>query len=597
MLILLCLPITSAFADEWHFSGVERVVAISDVHGAYDDMVATLQQSDVLDEERSWSGGETHLVLTGDMLDRGADSRRVMDLMMRIEAEALKTGGRVHVLLGNHEIMNLIGDLRYVADGEYAAFIDEESEDERDVWFAYFMRHMEEGLDEPAARKQFDEAAPPGFFGHRNAFRRDGIYGKWLLEKPLMIVINDTAYVHGGLPPYVAEHGLAGVNGTLKTDVLDYMSTSSRLQKAGILSPVDGFRERAKTLQKRMQGRQLGDGVEATARKLLELGDSPVHGMEGPMWYRGSSTCSELVEGGALNEALQKIGASRVVIGHTTTFSRQVQQRLSGRVIEINTGMLKPSYGGSGYALVIENDVVSVVSQDGTPDLTPIKLPRQVGYESDAIDDDILSGILMNGTATDLNKGTEAWKLLSVAADDTTVLAYFKPLPTEKIFIPELAAYRLDRMLGLDMIPVTVLREIEGEPGTLQFVPVETLSESERISDDGGRKASCSLEKQQNAMHVFDALIHNTERAPLSMLYNPDDWQLILIVHENSFEAEEVPLLRVGKTAAGIDGQWQTALLELSDQVLRDNLGDVLDDARLKALARRRDALIEISAR
>ncbi|MCK5326784.1 MAG: metallophosphoesterase, partial [Woeseiaceae bacterium] len=131
-MICLCLPLSLAQADEWHFSDVERIVAVSDIHGAYDALVATLQEAEVIDKRLAWSGGKTHLVITGDVLDRGPDSRRVMDLMIRLEHEAPLAGGRVHQLLGNHEVMNLIGDLRYVADEEYAAFLDFESVEERE---------------------------------------------------------------------------------------------------------------------------------------------------------------------------------------------------------------------------------------------------------------------------------------------------------------------------------------------------------------------------------------------------------------------------------------------------------------------------------
>jgi len=124
--VLFCLfmPLSSAQADEWHFSGVERIVAVSDIHGAYNALVTTLQEADVIDDNLAWSGGKTHFVITGDLLDRGPDSRRVMDLIIRLEYEAPLAGGRVHQLLGNHEVMNLIGDLRYVSDEEYAAFLD-----------------------------------------------------------------------------------------------------------------------------------------------------------------------------------------------------------------------------------------------------------------------------------------------------------------------------------------------------------------------------------------------------------------------------------------------------------------------------------------
>ena len=63
-----------------------------------------------------------HSVQTGDVPDRGADSRKVFDLLRRLTDEAAKAGGRVHALLGNHEVMRMMGDYRYVSQGEYAAF-------------------------------------------------------------------------------------------------------------------------------------------------------------------------------------------------------------------------------------------------------------------------------------------------------------------------------------------------------------------------------------------------------------------------------------------------------------------------------------------
>ena len=81
-------------AEKWSFSGIERVVSVSDVHGAFGGMTATLNRAGVLDDELGWSGGNTHLVITGDILDRGPDSRKVMDLLMRIEDEALAAGGQ-----------------------------------------------------------------------------------------------------------------------------------------------------------------------------------------------------------------------------------------------------------------------------------------------------------------------------------------------------------------------------------------------------------------------------------------------------------------------------------------------------------------------
>src|SRR5690349_13947042 len=104
------------------FENVQRIVAVGDVHGDYSQLVNVLQAAGVIDRKNKWTGGKTHLVQTGDVLDRGPDSRKAMDLLMELETQALKAGGRVHALLGNHETMNLYGDLRYVSKEEYASY-------------------------------------------------------------------------------------------------------------------------------------------------------------------------------------------------------------------------------------------------------------------------------------------------------------------------------------------------------------------------------------------------------------------------------------------------------------------------------------------
>ncbi|MFQ5983805.1 MAG: metallophosphoesterase, partial [Woeseiaceae bacterium] len=181
-LLLVALPPSRSLAAEWRWSGVERIVAVSDVHGALGAMTATLTNAKVIDEELRWGGGATHLVITGDILDRGPDSRKVMDLIMRLEKEAADAGGRVHLLLGNHEVMNLVGDLRYVSREEYAAFADDESAEDRERWFQVFRVSRPENPDEESLRLEYNDKYPTGFFGLRRAFGTHGAYGPWLMS-------------------------------------------------------------------------------------------------------------------------------------------------------------------------------------------------------------------------------------------------------------------------------------------------------------------------------------------------------------------------------------------------------------------------------
>ena len=241
-LIAVFLIAAQVRADNWTFDDVSRTVAVADVHGAFGAMVETLQKSGVIGSDSEWIGGETNLVIVGDIVDRGPDSRAAMDLLMRLEGEAAKAGGRVHVLIGNHEAMNLTGDLRYVDKAEFAAFADDESAAERDRWFSEFEHRRSLAVSETEAlRTAFDRAFPEGFFAHRRAFASDGKYGKWLLTKPIIIVIGGTAFVHGGLPPLISEVGLDGVNGLLSAELTQYVTLLSALTDDMKISPLANF--------------------------------------------------------------------------------------------------------------------------------------------------------------------------------------------------------------------------------------------------------------------------------------------------------------------------------------------------------------------
>jgi len=594
--LLLCLlaPLSMAQADKWHFSGVERVVAIGDVHGAYDALVTTLQNADVIDDGLQWSSGKTHLVSTGDLLDRGADSRKVMDLMMRLEREAELAGGRVHQLLGNHEVMNLIGDLRYVADGEYLAYQDFESPEQRESWYRQFRLDQVPGVGEAAIRQEFDALAPPGFFGHRRALASDGLYGRWLLEKPFMIVINDIAFVHGGAPAYVTENGLAGVNGTLKDDLVGFLESAKALVDAGVLTPLDRSKQIPEKLKAIFETGQLQGRTAEIAQDLIEFGNSPLHGPLGPTWYRGTARCNRFVEAPRLTAALNSIGANRIVIGHTTAVTRSVQERMGGRVFEIDTGMLNHVYGGSGNALVFDNGDVSVLNQDRDRKVWPLEHPLQIGYDERTISEDDLATLFETGRVTAVAAEGAEWQLLQVSSGDLSVFASFRALPEGSRFAPEAAAYRLDRLLRLGMVPVTVSREIAGRKGTLQLLPGVTLTERERVAAGQGSAALCPVESQIDAMLVFDALVHNVARSPSSMVYDRKNWALMLVDHDDAFSADgslPADLVNVGLT---VGDEWRAALQALDDKVLRAELGDVLDKRRLRALGKRRDALISL---
>lgn len=151
-----------------------RVVAIGDLHADPAAARAALRLAGLIDDHDAWTGGDTVLVQTGDVNDRGPDGPGVMRLLRDLTAAAPKTGGRVVALLGNHEVMNVQGDWRYVNPTEITAFGGED------------------------ARKA--------------AFSASGEWGAYLAGLDAVAVIGDTLFCHGGLTPAFADRGVDKIN-------------------------------------------------------------------------------------------------------------------------------------------------------------------------------------------------------------------------------------------------------------------------------------------------------------------------------------------------------------------------------------------------
>ena len=590
LLLVLVIMSPVALADDWRVDDADRVVAIADIHGAYEAMVETLTNVGILDDNLAWAGGTTHLVIVGDLVDRGPRSRDVMDLLMRIEGEAVAVGGYVHVLFGNHESMNMIGDMRYVSKAEYAAFAADETQEQRDRWFKPWTER--EGGKKRDSQARYDDAFPPGFFALREAFGPEGTYGKWLLDKAIIAVVNGTAFVHGGLSPLVAEIGLDGVNQRLKGELAEYVKAVDLLMSDEVLLPTDSFYDHDAIVKRYAPFLIESKEVRDALKVVKALGESAIFAREGPLWYRGNIACSGIIEEQRLDATLQAIGAKRVVVGHTPTPGRRVLERFDGRLLEVDTGMLSNYYNGSGNALVIENGELLVFNQSGADPYLPIAQPRRVGWRPGNLLADELQLLLETGEIVSQSKDEETDRSLVQVSDGTNTVSAIFSKRQRKGFYPDVAAYRLDRLLDLDMVPVTALRTVDKTEGSLQFLPEKVSDEAHRSKSGLGSGARCSLPWQWEAMYVFDVLIYNEGRSLESMLYDPSQWNLILIEHERAFKNAKGRPPHLKKAPVNVSDGWRVALAELSDDELAAQFSGVLDTKRLKALAARRDQLL-----
>ena len=335
--IFLLLPIGSGFAagkgeaGQWEWIGVARIVAIGDVHGAFDNMVAVMKNAGILDEKLKWKGGKAHLVQNGDVVDRGPHSRKAMDLLMELEEQAEKAGGRVHVLIGNHEAMNLVGILDLVSKGEFESYTDRDSRRLREVAFDRYYEQMkreakersEELPDKNDLRQEFEEKYPMGFVEHRQAFSASGRYGKWIRGNNVAVKINGIVFSHGDWSEKMAAIGIAEVNRRVRAELSDEV-------------PLEG-------------------GIAFDP--------------DSPLQYRGLAhtaltIASQQAEEARVTAILASLGATRMVVGHTLT-SGVIESRFGGKHVSIETGMLELYHGGHRIALEVEGDALRAIHDRG----------------------------------------------------------------------------------------------------------------------------------------------------------------------------------------------------------------------------------------
>jgi len=148
------------------FPVASKITVVADIEGNFAGFYSLLVAQNVIDTTGSWIYGDGHLVMLGDLFDRGGDVTPIFWLLYKLETEARKAGGFVHTLLGNHEIMNFNGDLRYM-------------------------------------HKKYKSQSQDTGFDYPDLYSTETILGFWLRNKPAVIRIGNMLFSHAGISPDV----------------------------------------------------------------------------------------------------------------------------------------------------------------------------------------------------------------------------------------------------------------------------------------------------------------------------------------------------------------------------------------------------------
>ena len=373
-----------------------RLVAIGDIHGAYEPLTQMLGAAGLVDHQLAWSGGDTTLVQLGDFTDRGPRVRAVFDLLMRLQDEAAAAGGRVVVLLGNHEAMNLLGVTRDATPAIYAKFADAGSRKRVDAAWADYQK-LRDGLVSKgqavpgalgATRDAFERAHPPGYIEYREALGPRGIYGKWLRDKPMVTALGSTIFIHAGIPPASVPDMLDDLNKQLRDDVKRMDRFVQRLVEKRLALPFFTLEEVVDVATAQIAGANeaITRATDRGDRRALSQLDLPFLNEaediamvnkwlgldgDGAMWWRGLAEDPDDPTGGPLLPVLERFKAVRFVVGHTPSATKRIVVRYGGRAVLIDTGMNRRAYNGNPAALEIVGGRLTAIYLDRREELTP----------------------------------------------------------------------------------------------------------------------------------------------------------------------------------------------------------------------------------
>ena len=327
----------------------------------------------------------------------------------------------------------------------------------------------------------------------------------------------------------------------------------------------------------------------------------------GPLWYRGNSLENERLERASLDRALTALGARAIVVAHTPTGSGRITSRFRGRIYRADVGM---AYGREPLALVIEGDDFDVfdpkVASLSPPTVEP---PSGEGWSrfDEQLTDAQLEEFLRQAEITSCNpiqKGLRSANVCDLEGDGPEMRAIFSgveesPEPGQPTGVAvrnyrnEVAAYRLDRLLGLNLVPVTVERSVEGTPGAIQIfmegaVDITLLETYDQLNLLEG------LDEERFAARVFSALLAVEGREDFGRMFLPQDRRIALSDSTKAFPTSPEPGPDLPDPCGPLDADLELGLNSLSRQQLAAVVGDLLSTQQIDGLLFRRDRILEV---
>ena len=305
MTSILCV---NAFAQQ--VSQLPKTVVVGDIHGDYKQLVKVLRANRLINKKDNWIGGNNRLVQMGDVVGHGAESLKSIRLLIKLKQQAENAGGRVHVVLGDHEAMHILGDRRFVSADDIASLKDSSSQARLNAQYQSLFLQNDDNEKrkqvDKAHRKAFMDKNPLGLFEHQQAWALSGQLGGWTLPNSAVLKLGGTLFVHGGIAPSKVNQKALALNKEVKAALI--------MNDEAVLMDFDS-----------------------------------------PLRYRGWAVLDESPQNyKILNAILRNYGVERMVIAHSPLVPT-ILPRFGGKVLMVDVG-LSSYYGKADGVLVIGAD-------------------------------------------------------------------------------------------------------------------------------------------------------------------------------------------------------------------------------------------------
>jgi hypothetical protein len=501
--------------------------------------------------------------------------------------------------------MILLRNYRYVNAESYRAWADEEKKADRRAAWRIFSKSATGKAGGAPTRHEFRGKFPRGYFARQKSLDRDGEYGQWLLGLPTIVKINGVVFVHGGVTLETAALGVDEINRQLQAVLRRHVEAREVLEKKGAVTPLMTFVEIFWMAKNAVaQANRLSRPLREAVQELYDSSKSPLLGETGPLWYRGGSFEDERIESEILVRALELLDAKAIVVAHSPTQNGRITSRFHGQLFRVDHDI---SGSENLQALVVESDEIMVLNASKgqtTEAVSELPTGRYDPRAAAEMPDSVLQEFLTQAEIVDsryLGRGTTRPRLLDLEMGGQQRRGIFKtvengenPSPGEATdrFQHEVAAYRLDRELRLNMVPATVIREIDGQRGSLQSWVEGAVDQEAAEAYDLELFDTDAIRRQLGQGEVFDALIGNFDRGPDDHLCLVNRDRLLLIDHSKAFSiSPELPGDEDNSLA--VAPQLLAELRSLDRESLDQLLGDLISDRQIEALLLRRDRILD----